>query len=109
MNPIVSLGQFALIAAVTLAVVGYASWKGAGGAGRPLRLAMAVSRSLAAAGVLALLLNVGRWRETVEIAPSHWVVLVDRSASMSTRDAGKDANRSRWEEAIDVIAKHAGA
>jgi len=105
MNPIVSLGQFALIAAVTLAVVGYASWKGAGGAGRPLRLAMAVSRSLAAAGVLALLLNVGRWRETVEIAPSHWVVLVDRSASMSTRDAGKDANRSRWEEAIDVIAE----
>ncbi len=102
MNPLIPVAYIALLAFLLLPIVAALSWITARDVRIPLRLAMAASRVLAVAVVLALLLNPGQWREKVEGSVSGWALMLDRSASMSTEDAGSGGTRSRWDEALEI-------
>jgi len=103
MNPLIGIEQLVLLSAVLLAAVGTVAWRASFQAALPRRLAMTAARVLAVVGVLVLLVNPGAWRERMERADSTWAFLLDRSSSMATPDAGPNATRTRWTEAVALV------
>ncbi len=70
-----------LLALVALAA--WASWRGSRSLETGKRALLLTLRTLAVAALAALLLNPGRWVRPTDERESPWLVLLDRSASMS--------------------------
>ncbi len=102
MNPLIPTTHIILLAIPVLVCVGMISWHTARRASLVWRVAMAVSRVLAVAGILALLLNVGAKRERLQELDASWAIMLDRSASMAFADVDRG---SRWDAAKDIVSE----
>jgi hypothetical protein len=106
MNPVLSIDVLVPLLAV-LGVAGcLAAWRSTIGRDTVVRGAVTALRGGALAGLALIALNPGRWRTEVRNENSEWVMLLDRSASMSTRDVGGAA---RWDAAMDLARRAASA
>ncbi|MBU1693867.1 MAG: hypothetical protein KKC51_07865 [Verrucomicrobia bacterium] len=104
MNPLWPVEYLVLWAGLLVAGAGFLSWRASAKCRRPIRLLLAALR-VGGVGCLAVIaLNPGRWAESSRLKESELAVLVDRSASMATRDVG---DSSRWEAASDLVKEAA--
>lgn len=83
-----------LTAAVMLIGGTLLAWRGANTLPLASRLGLTVLRALALACLALLLFNPGRWKQPEHEEIKRWAVLLDRSASMATPDAGAG---TRWD------------
>jgi hypothetical protein len=100
MNPLIPIEYIILLAVPVLLCAGIVAWRTTRQSPTAWRLAMTLSRTLAVAGVLALLLNVGAKREHLLESNASWAIMLDQSASMAFADIDK---KSRWDVAIDLV------
>ncbi len=105
MNPILTIDFLLPILAIGIGLALFLGWRSSASVGRPLRVGLLALRVLGLAGLVVLALNPGRWTAPVERTDSDWAVLVDRSASMATKDV---AGGARWTEALRLAGKAAG-
>lgn len=102
MNPLIPTTHIILLAIPVLVCAGLISWRTARRASPAVRVAMTVSRILAVAGIVALLLNPGAKRERLQELDESWAIMLDRSASMAFADVERG---SRWDAARDIAAE----
>jgi len=105
MNPILSMDLLTPLLIIGVVAALFLGWRSSASVGGALRVQLLALRVLGLAGLVVLALNPGRWTAPVERADSDWAVLVDRSASMATRDA---AGAARWTEALRLAGKAVG-
>ena len=103
MNPVLDISTIVPLALALLAGTALTVRRTTTHVPRAARVALMALRLLAVGAVVMLLLNPGRWKERVERSPSGWAVLLDRSASMQTPDAGQ--GRTRWEEGVRLARR----
>jgi hypothetical protein len=106
MNPLLDISTIVLLAAALLAGTALVVRRTTVHVPAARRVALMALRLLAVAGVAALLLNLGRWRERVRQSPYTWAILLDRSASMQTADAAR--GRARWDEGVRLAREALG-
>ncbi|MBP7830288.1 MAG: hypothetical protein KA248_10260 [Kiritimatiellae bacterium] len=102
MNPLLPAEYVVLWAGLLMAGAGFLSWRASAKCRRPVRLALAGLRIGGLACLAVIALNPGRWVEHAREQETELAVLLDRSASMATRDAGE---ASRWDAARDLARK----
>lgn len=105
-NPIIPIERLVLAAVVVMAAGGVMAWLSA--SARPLRwrLLLACLR-VGGLSLLALVaFNPGRWVGMGGEVSKEWLALLDRSASMTVKDAGDGA--SRFEEGVRVVEELKG-
>lgn len=100
MNPVFAIEVVLLAAAVLLAAGIYSQWRTSASCARGVRIALVALRAVSALALAALALNIGGWRRLGGSGEKEWVILLDRSASMATRDAG---GQSRWDAALAMV------
>lgn len=101
MNPLIPIEQLALLFALLATWGTWSAWRSAqrcAGGGRYLIPALRLTTILALAIVAA---NPGRWQAQRDHQAREWVVLLDGSGSMRTRDV---ANDSRWARAVRIAS-----
>lgn len=96
MNPLLPIEDLALWACLLMAGAGFLAWRSSAKCRRFIRVLLAGLRVAGVACLAVIALNPGRWSDLSRRNPSELAVLVDRSASMATRDAGES---TRWEAA----------
>ncbi len=87
MNPLLPVQNIILVLGALALLAGFLAWRSSAVCGRPTRILIC---SLRVGGVALLALpfaNPGRWVAPPAENNSEWAVLVDRSASMATKDA----------------------
>lgn len=102
MNPVVAMEIVLFAAAALLAAGIYSQWRTSAFCERRVRVCLVLLRAGAVAVLVAMALDVGRWRHAAETGEREWVILADRSASMGTADV---AGRSRWDAAMAMAAE----
>jgi hypothetical protein len=101
-NPVFAMEIVLLAAAALLSAGLYAQWRTSASCDRRIRAYLLVLRAGAVAVLVALALDVGRWRRSAETGEREWVILADRSASMGTADIER---RSRWDAAMAMAVE----
>jgi len=102
MNPLLPAEYLGLLVAGLLAAVAVCSWKSAALCAPRIRWTIVCIR-LAAVLVLAVIaFNPGKWREDRRQQEMEWVVLLDSSRSMDTKDV---RGKSRWAEGCRLAEK----
>lgn len=101
-NPAIGLPEAIALAAVFVVVALWLAWHGAREAAVVVRRLLLPLRTLGLAALAVLWLNPGRWLEESETARRDWLVLLDRSASMS---GGHDEKATRWETATRLAER----
>ena len=104
LNPLISTPHLVLLFAVLLVFVTWVAWRSSARCSRVGRLAVTLCRALLVAGLALVVLNPGSWTEQRENEDSHWGILVDRSLSMATEDAGQAGTMERWQLAGELVA-----
>jgi hypothetical protein len=105
LNPVVAIELVLLAAAVMIAASVYSQWRTSAACERRVRFGLVALRAGSVLVLVALALNLGGWRRLTRANEKEWMILVDRSASMTTRDV---EGRSRWEAAL-ALARQAKA
>jgi hypothetical protein len=99
MNPIIAMELVVLAAAVVLAASVYAQWRTSDACGTRVRVGLVALRIGSVLVLVALALNLGGWRRLTRGGEREWVILMDRSASMRTKDV---EGRERWDAALGL-------
>lgn len=86
LNPALQLPILIPILAAVILAVGWLSWRASSALPRSRRILFLSLRVLGTAALAALLLNPGKWVRPSSERASPWLVLLDRSASMSEPD-----------------------
>jgi len=102
-NPILPVEEAWLILAAILALGLWPVWHSTKSLAWAWRFASAILRLAALAALALLALNPGAWREQSRALSREWAVLVDRSQSMQTTDAGGGV--SRWDAAAQQVRR----
>ncbi len=89
MNPVLQLPLLIPILAVVILAAAWLSWRATAALPRQRRLLYLSLRVLGVAALGAILLNPGKWMRPSSETPSPWLILLDRSASM-TQQAGPE-------------------
>ncbi|HOW97284.1 MAG TPA: hypothetical protein P5567_10605 [Kiritimatiellia bacterium] len=100
MNPLLPIEDLALWAAVLAAGAGFLAWRSSAKCRPRIRLLLAGLRVAGMACLAVIALNPGRWSDLSRRNPSELAILLDRSASMATRDAGE---ATRWDAASALV------
>jgi len=100
MNPLFASEYVVLVTVLVAAVGGILVWRTAVKCRFTVRVLMTAMRTLALACLGLIALNIGQWRYENYGKESEWAVLVDRSVSMTTPDAG---GKPRWDEAKRMV------
>ena len=101
-NPLIPLDQWILLAALLLGGGLAIAWRSSATLPPRLRIPALFTRALALAALALIALNIGVWRRPGTEQRPHWQVLIDRSGSMATEDAG---GGSRWRAAGRLAAQ----
>ena len=101
-NPLIPLDQWILMAALLLGGGLALAWRSSTALPPRLRIPALAARALALAALALIALNPGVWRRPGTEQRPHWQVLIDRSGSMATGDAG---GGSRWRAACRLAAQ----
>lgn len=108
MNPPLALSiLFALLLAGGAALV-FFSWKSSAELARRTRVVLLLLRGAFWLGLALLLLNFGEWETPTTHEQRPWVVLLDRSASMTMPD-GKETRAARADAVVSVLREAARA
>lgn len=83
MNPPIPLTLLLTIAVPLLLLFGFLSWRATASLGRGQRLLLSTLRVAGIIGLVVLLTNPGQWVQPVDVRKSPWLLLVDRSSSMT--------------------------
>lgn len=106
MNPMLPVETLSLIVVALLAASGWLSWKSSSKCGIWRRLSLLGLRLLGIALLSLVAFNPGGWVGGGEDEASAWAVLLDRSASMATKDV---EGGSRWERAVKTVKEIRGS
>lgn len=101
MNPALQLPLLIPILAAAILAVGWLSWRATIPLAKPQRLLFLSLRLLGTVAIAALLLNPGKWISPSADSESPWLVLLDRSASM-TQPSRSESSIKLTEEAIET-------
>lgn len=99
MNPALQLPLLIPILTAVILAVGWLSWRATAVLARPRRVLFLSLRVLGATALALLLLNPGKWIRPSGDRESPWLVLLDRSASM-TQPSRSETSLKLAEEAI---------
>ena len=102
MNPIASIELVLLAASAVLAFGAWTQWRTAALCAPRIRWTLVSLRVAASIALAVVALNVGRWRKPTRGGEQDWVVLLDRSGSMGTADAG---GRARLDAAAELVQR----
>jgi len=83
LNPPLPFSLLLAIAIAAMVVFGWMGWRATATLHRGQRLLLVSLRLLGLAGLVVLLTNPGKWVQPTDVVTSPWLVLVDRSASMT--------------------------
>ncbi len=101
-NPLLPMEQLVVLLTAILAGCLYLTWRGSARLTVWARVAAMAARCFAFAALAAIALNFGHWQKPGTDQKPRWNVLLDRSASMATRDMN---GQSRWETACRLITQ----
>lgn len=101
-NPLMPLEYLLLLGGLLLAATARLAWRTAAHCRPGKRLVLAALRLGATAMLLLVAANPGRWERSDAETGREAVVILDRSASMATEDAG--GTGSRWQQAQSVAS-----
>lgn len=102
LNPLFTL-EYAVL--VVLAVIGTGvllAWRTSAKCRRSVRIIILAARALGLACLAAIVLNPGTWRHERYGKEQEWAILIDRTLSMATGDAG---GKPRWDEAVSLARR----
>ncbi|MBA4388759.1 MAG: hypothetical protein C0404_12310 [Verrucomicrobia bacterium] len=102
MNPLFTLEYAVLLLALLVAAAIALAWRASARARGSKRVLLAALRGIGVFLLGLIALNPGRWHEERFGRDTEWSVLVDRSSSMRTPDAG---GMPRWSEAVRLARK----
>lgn len=105
MNPILPIELLLPLLLVFAAGALHFAWRATSSLLPRLRVPLLALRGAAVCGLALIALNPGAWKSPVERTDTDWAVLLDRSASMASRDV---EGRSRWEAALGLAARASG-
>lgn len=101
-NPLLPMEQLIVLLAAILAGGMILTWRASARLPPRVRWAAFAARCLALAALAAIALNAGEWRKPGADVKPRWCVMLDRSASMATKDMD---GQSRWEAARRLAAQ----
>ena len=101
-NPAIGLPEAIALAAVFVAAALWLAWHGAREAAASVQRLLFPLRTLGLLALAVLWLNPGRWLDETASTRRDWLVLLDRSASMS---GGHDEKATRWETATRLAER----
>lgn len=102
LNPLIPLEYVVLGGLLLLAAALVLTWQASTKVRPGLRATLCLARFCVIAALLVIALNPGQWRHGESDRDPLWMVLIDRSASMTVPDVG---GVSRWEAATDLARR----
>lgn len=115
MNPVLPLSLLIPLLLAVLAAGCWMSWRSSDAAPMKLRKRLIVLRVLALLALAIFLINPGRWQSIQDHVSRVWVVMVDRSASMSVSEESETGDTierieraQQWQKQIAEAASQAG-
>lgn len=100
-NPLIP-DQWLLLTALLLSGGIFLAWRSSASLPSHLRIPSLAARAVALAALALIALNPGAWQHPGAVQSPQWRILIDRSASMATVDAGET---SRWQAACRLAGQ----